>query len=149
MGSQESRHTGRSKKQLSSSVHRLGGEERLQNIHLMQCHSLEVRYEGLSFTGEPYTRTRPLHLNQSLLVPQSTYINRVQSSGIWHLASGIWHLPNYWPSHPLSTQRVCPPPAPKSGGTHSPGGEGVGGQYFGRRQTLDCPLTVQSLYDWS
>jgi hypothetical protein len=26
--------------------------------------------------------------------------------------------------------------------THSPGGEGVGGQYFGRRQTLDCPLTL-------
>jgi hypothetical protein len=28
--------------------------------------------------------------------------------------------------HPLSTQRVCPPPAPKAGGTHSPGGEGGG-----------------------
>ncbi len=41
--------------------------------------------------------------------------------------------------HPLSIQRVCPPPAPK---THSPGGEGRGGQYFGRRQTLDRPLTV-------
>ncbi len=27
---------------------------------------------------------------------------------------------------PLSTQRVCPPPAPKAGGTHSPGGEGWG-----------------------
>ncbi len=26
--------------------------------------------------------------------------------------------------------------------THSPGGERVGGQYFGRRQTLDWPLTV-------
>jgi hypothetical protein len=45
---------------------------------------------------------------------------------------------------PLSTQLVCPPPAPKAGGTHSPGGEGVGGQYFGRRQTLDWPLTVKS-----
>jgi hypothetical protein len=30
--------------------------------------------------------------------------------------------------HPLTTQRVCPPPAPMAGGTHSPGGEGVGGQ---------------------
>ncbi len=29
-------------------------------------------------------------------------------------------------SGPLSTQRVCPPPAPKAVGTHSPGGEGVG-----------------------
>jgi hypothetical protein len=27
-------------------------------------------------------------------------------------------------------------------GTHSPGGEGGGGQYFGRRETKDCPLTV-------
>jgi hypothetical protein len=43
---------------------------------------------------------------------------------------------------PLSTQRVCPPPAPKAGGTHSPGGEEVEGQYFGRRQTLDWPLTA-------
>ncbi len=31
-------------------------------------------------------------------------------------------------SHHISTQRVCPPLAPKEGGgyTHSPGGEGVG-----------------------
>jgi hypothetical protein len=28
--------------------------------------------------------------------------------------------------HPLSTRRVCPHPAPKAGGTHSPGSEGVG-----------------------
>ncbi len=46
----------------------------------------------------------------------------------------------------VSTQRVCPPPAPKAGGPHSPGGEGVVGQYFGRRKALDWPLTVQSLY---
>jgi hypothetical protein len=26
--------------------------------------------------------------------------------------------------HPLSPQRVCPPPAPKAGGTHLPGGDG-------------------------
>ncbi len=48
------------------------------------------------------------------------------------------------PLHPasVSSQRT------KGGGTHLPGGEGVGGQYFGRRQTLDWPLTVKSLYDW-
>jgi hypothetical protein len=34
----------------------------------------------------------------------------------------------------LSTQRVCPPPRTKGGG-YSPGGEGAGRQYFGRRQT--------------
>ncbi len=28
---------------------------------------------------------------------------------------------------PLSTQRVCPPPAPNAGGAQSPGGEGGGG----------------------
>jgi hypothetical protein len=38
---------------------------------------------------------------------------------------------------PLFARRVCPPPATKAGGTHSPGGEGDGGregQYFGRRE---------------
>ncbi len=84
-------------------------------------------------------------------VAQSTYIYRVQTTEQC-LASS--KLPNYWPTHPLSTQRVCPPPVPKAGGrTHSPGGEGVGGQYFGRRQTLDYsllqynPSTGGSLYD--
>ncbi len=46
---------------------------------------------------------------------------------------------------PLSTQRVCPPPAPKAGGggVHTRRAvKGWGGQYFGRRQTLDWPLTV-------
>jgi hypothetical protein len=43
------------------------------------------------------------------------------------------------PFHPASVSS----PRTKGGeGTHSPGGEGVGGQYFGRRQTLDWPLTV-------
>jgi hypothetical protein len=74
--------------------------------------------------------------------PQSTNICRVQS--------GVWRLPNIDP-HPLSSQSVCPPPAPKAGGYsgdwgtlagRTRGGEGVGGQYFGRRQTLDWPLTV-------
>ncbi len=50
--------------------------------------------------------------------PQSTYICRVQSC--------VWRLQIYWPPTPLSTQRVCPPPAPKAGGTHSPGGGGGG-----------------------
>ncbi len=38
--------------------------------------------------------------------PQSTYICRVQSC--------VWRLPKYWPHNPLSTQRMCPPPAPKA-----------------------------------
>ncbi len=37
--------------------------------------------------------------------PQITYVCRVQSC--------VLRLPKYWPPTPLSTQRVCPPPAPK------------------------------------
>ncbi len=37
---------------------------------------------------------------------------------------------------------VPPPPPTKAGVTHSPGEEGVGGQYFGRRERQYCPLTV-------
>ncbi len=39
------------------------------------------------------------------------------------------------PLHPASVSSCA-------GGTHSLGGDGVVGQYFGRRQTLDWPLTV-------
>jgi hypothetical protein len=48
---------------------------------------------------------------------------------------------------PFLLHRVCPPPAPKAGGYSLAGRWGGGGQYFGRRQqTLDWPLTEQSLY---
>ncbi len=42
------------------------------------------------------------------------------------------------PLHPASGSSL----RTKGGGTHSPGGEGVGGQYFGTRQTMERPLTV-------
>jgi len=45
--------------------------------------------------------------------------------------------------HPAS---VSSPRTKGEGGTHSTGGGGMGSQYFGRRQTLDWPLTVYSLY---
>ncbi len=74
------------------------------------------------------------------LHPQSTYI--VQST--------VWRLPNSWPPRaptPLSTQRVFPSPAPKAGrgwgGTHSPGGEWVGGEIF--RKTPDIGLASYSI----
>ncbi len=67
--------------------------------------------------------------------PQSTYICRVQSC--------VSRLPKYWPPTPFSTQRVCPPPAPKAGGTHSPGGEGGGGSIFWK--TRDIRLTSYSI----
>jgi len=54
-----------------------------------------------------------------LFKSQSTYIRRVLSC--------VWRLPKYWPPTTFSSQQVCPPPAPKAGGTHSPGGEGYGG----------------------
>ncbi len=65
----------------------------------------------------------------------STYIYREQIS--------VWRLSELLTPHPLSTQRVCPPPAPKAGGYTLARGQWLGGgQYFGRRQTLDWPLTV-------
>ncbi len=48
--------------------------------------------------------------------PLSTYVCRVQRS--------VWRLLKYWPPSHLSTQRVCPPPHQRRGGTHSLGGEG-------------------------
>jgi hypothetical protein len=70
------------------------------------------------------------------VISQSTYISRVQSS--------VWRLPNYWPTTP-SPPSGCVLPRTKGGpggGTHSPGCGEVGGQYFGRRRTLDWPLRV-------
>ena len=72
------------------------------------------------------------------------------SNALWHKAltyieyravSGVFRtidLPT--PLHPASVSSLAPKAG--AGGTHSPGGEGVGGQYFGRRQTLNWPLTV-------
>ncbi len=66
--------------------------------------------------------------------PQSNYICRVQC-----LASSKILTP-----HPTSTQRVRPPPAPKAGGTHSPGGgEGDGVSIFWK--TPDIGFTSYSL----
>ncbi len=51
------------------------------------------------------------------------------------------------PPTPSSPPSECVlPPHQSRRGPHSPGGQGVGVQHFGRRQTLDWPLTVKSLY---
>ncbi len=84
-----------------------------------------VRQLSLHCVTQPYT-TWPSWREQGwglhslpLFRPQSTYICRGQSC--------VWRLPKYWSPTPFSTQRVCLPPAPKGGGTQSPGGEGGGG----------------------
>ncbi len=43
---------------------------------------------------------------------------------------------NIYPPTPLSSQRVCPPPAPNAEGTHSPGGEGDGGSIYWKTAAL-------------
>jgi hypothetical protein len=53
-----------------------------------------------------------------------------------------YHLEDFQHYRKKSSECVLPPHERRGrGGTHSPGGEGVGGQYFGRYQTLDWPLT--------
>jgi hypothetical protein len=68
-------------------------------------------------------------MRNSLAHKVLTYTEYIAVSGVFQTLA----------PYPLSTQRVCPPP-------HSPGGEEVGDQYFGRRQTLDWHLAVYSLY---
>ncbi len=47
------------------------------------------------------------------------------------------------PHPPLRPASVYPPPLLRAGGRQTRRAErGVGGQYFGRRETQDCPLTV-------
>jgi hypothetical protein len=45
---------------------------------------------------------------------------------------------------PLSAWRVCPPPATKAGGTHSPGGEGDGGSIFWKTREIGIGLPSYS-----
>ncbi len=63
-----------------------------------------------------------------LLVFTTKYLRmRVQSS--------VWRLPKHWPPSSSPPSECVIPPHHRQGvhTTHSPGGEGVGGQYFGRR----------------
>ncbi len=65
--------------------------------------------------------------------------------------SYVSRLPKYWPPTPSPPSAcVLPPPPQQSRGAHTRRAERrVGGQYFGRRKTQDCPLTVIiSLRSW-
>ncbi len=66
-------------------------------------------------------------LQKKLKNAKSTYIYR------YRIQSSVWRLPNLLTTHPLSTQRVCPPPAPKA-----VRGWGGGGLIF--RKTPDIGL---------
>ncbi len=53
-------------------------------------------------------------------------------------------LPKYWSPIPLSASVSSLPPT--KAGVHTRRAErGMGGQYFGRRERKDCPLTVNNL----
>jgi hypothetical protein len=51
------------------------------------------------------------------------YSNKVLTYIEYRAVSGVFRTTLLTP---LSSQRVCPPPAPKAGGSHSQGGEGGG-----------------------
>jgi hypothetical protein len=58
--------------------------------------------------------------------------------------SGVFR--NIDPPPPHRPVSVNPTAFGTGGRTHSLGGEGVGGQLFGRRQTLLCSLYVSTLW---
>ncbi len=62
-----------------------------------------------------------------------TVLNKVLTYIEYRAVSGVFRTID--PSPP--SECVLLPPHQRPGGAHSPGGEGVGGQYFGRCQTLD------------
>ncbi len=70
--------------------------------------------------------------NTNIFNAQSTCICRVQSS--------VWRLLNYWAPTPSPPRECVLPPFLCGGYTHTR--PAVRGQYFGRRQTLEWPLTV-------
>jgi len=92
----------------------------------------EGDHKFLVCTFEAY---REFICQRSYSKPESTYICRVQSS--------VWRLPKNWPPRHLSTQRVCPPPAPKAGGYTLARGWGGGGSIFWK--TPDIGLTSYSI----
>ncbi len=84
-------------------------------------------------SADTETIPSPFHLTTKYLHMQNTELC---------LASSKILTPT--PPHPLSTQRVCPPPAPKEGGgTHQPGSEGGGGSIFWK--TTDIGLVSYSI----
>jgi hypothetical protein len=111
-------------------------------------------YQTLLFNRKPDTwiKCTPLTILRQPLFPFS---RRNTLIALLHSSRKYLHIKSTEQCLASSELRTIDPPPPlplasvsfprtKGGGvrTHSPGGEGVGGKYFGRRQTLDWPLTV-------
>ncbi len=92
---------------------------------------------GEGARGEPIrtTKEKAWHSRYRMIHKVLTHVEYRAVSGVFQ---------NIDPPPPL---RECVLPLhQRRGATLSLGGERVEGQYFGRRQTLDWPLTVQSLH---
>ncbi len=74
-------------------------------------------------------------LEENPVNEQSTYVCRVQSI--------VWRLPKYWPPSPFPPSECVLLPYQRRRGTHSPGGEGVGGSIFWK--TPDIGLASYSI----
>jgi len=79
-----------------------------------------------------------MNLSLLLQVTTYTYIRRV-----YRAVSDVFQ--NSDPPTPLSTRRVCPPPATKTGGTHSLGGEWGGGSIFWKMQDIGLAFFSNNL----
>jgi hypothetical protein len=134
------------------------------------CEGLARRMKGTDCAGQNFPRQilsligrasgpcqlisifPPAYLSISIsLSPSPVIIMYVLGCQLPAYATSTTYLHIYSTEQCLASTKLLttPPPSPPRGcvlqrrrGTHSPGGEGVGGQYFGRRQTLDWPLTV-------
>jgi hypothetical protein len=113
----------------------------LQYFHLLLKTVKGERASVLKFTIFVREKWSGDTLNNNILFSKHKVLTYIEYRAVSDVFRTIDPLP---PLHPAS---VSSPPPQRRGDTHSPGDKGVGGQYFGRRQTLDWPLTVLSPYD--
>ncbi len=90
-----------------------------------------------------------LHCDGQVVLPALTYCTTTAVERLFTVRgqSYLSRLPKYWPPILLSARRVCSsPPLCWGGEEHTRQGyRGMGGRYSGRRERLDCPLTVNNL----
>jgi hypothetical protein len=111
---------------------RQAGNTRNPIVHKLQSSQAASCHIGGKSTGAERGGGGALHL------VSSTYVEKRAVSGIFQ------YIDPPPPLQPASVSSPCTKGGGGGGGgTHSPGGDGVGSQYFGRRYTLDWPLTIQ------